>query len=59
MDTLNADALHALGQARRQAGHGDKLRSTVCQSSLDDMLLFHSDWPTRYDDAVWLREVKR
>ncbi|WP_313169909.1 class I SAM-dependent methyltransferase [Massilia oculi] len=30
-----------------------KLRSLVRASTLDDMLLFHSAWPTRDDDAVF------
>jgi len=32
---------------------GDGLRSLVRASTLDDMLLFHSAWPTRDDDAVF------
>lgn len=31
----------------------DALRSTVRAATLDDMLLFHSAWPTREDDAVF------
>lgn len=36
------------------AGEGEALRSTVRLSTLNDMLLFHSAWPTRDEDAVFL-----
>ncbi|MEM8514578.1 methylase of polypeptide subunit release factors [Massilia sp. MP_M2] len=35
------------------AGEGDALRSTVRASTLDDLLLFHSAFPTHDDDAVF------
>jgi len=35
------------------AGTGNDLRSTVRVSTLDDMLLFHSAYPTHDDDAVF------
>lgn len=34
-------------------GEGDALRSTVRASTLDDLLLFHSAFPTHDDDAVF------
>ena len=41
----------------REAGvlidDGDLLRSAIRVSTLDDMLLMHSAWPTRADDAVF------
>jgi SAM-dependent methyltransferase len=35
------------------AGEGNALRSTVRASTLDDLLLFHSAFPTQADDAVF------
>lgn len=52
-DLLPAQMLAMMRSAGVLEGDGDKLRSTVRLSSLDDMLLFHSAWPTRDDDAVF------
>lgn len=52
-DLLPSEMLALMQTAGVLAGHGDKLRSTVRLSSLDDMLLFHSAWPTDDDDAVF------
>lgn len=52
-DLVPAAMLAMMRSAGVLEGDGDKLRSTVRLSSLDDMLLFHSAWPTRDDDAVF------
>lgn len=52
-DVLPTEMLAMMRSAGVLAGDGDKLRSTVRLSSLDDMLLFHSAWPTHDDDAVF------
>lgn len=50
---LPASVVDLMREAGVLAEHEDGLRSTVRVSTLDDMLLFHSAWPTRDDDAVF------
>lgn len=45
--------LELMASAGVLAGEGDALRSTVRASTLDDLLLFHSAFPTQADDAVF------
>jgi len=45
--------LELMADAGVLAGEGDALRSTVRASTLDDLLLFHSAFPTHDDDAVF------
>lgn len=50
---ISADELQQLQAAQVLAGEGDLLRSTVRWSSLDDLLLVHSAFPTDASDAVF------
>lgn len=50
---ISADELQQLQAAQVFAGEGDLLRSTVRWSSLDDLLLVHSAFPTDASDAVF------
>ncbi|MBF8730011.1 class I SAM-dependent methyltransferase [Pseudomonas guariconensis] len=50
---ISADELQQLQAAQVLAGEGDLLRSTVRWSSLDDLLLVHSAFPTDAGDAVF------
>jgi len=45
--------LELMAAAGVLAGEGNALRSTVRASTLDDLLLFHSAFPTQADDAVF------
>ncbi|WP_336202115.1 class I SAM-dependent methyltransferase [Pseudomonas guariconensis] len=50
---ISADELQQLQAAQVLTGEGDLLRSTVRWSSLDDLLLVHSAFPTDASDAVF------
>lgn len=50
---ISADELQQLQAAHVLVGEGDLLRSTVRWSSLDDLLLVHSAFPTDASDAVF------
>lgn len=50
---ISADELQQLQAAQVLVGEGDLLRSTVRWSSLDDLLLVHSAFPTDASDAVF------
>jgi len=50
---ISTDELQQLTAAGVLQGEGDLLRSTVRWSSLDDLLLTHSAWPTDSSDAVF------
>lgn len=50
---LPAEVIDLMRQAGVLVEGDDGLRCTVRASTLDDMLLFHSAWPTRDDDAVF------
>jgi len=50
---ISTDELQQLTAAGVLQGEGDLLRSTVRWSSLDDLLLTHSAWPTDSCDAVF------
>lgn len=50
---LAPELLAAMRDAGVLADAGELLRSTVRVSTLDDMLLLHSAWPVRDDDAVF------
>lgn len=50
---ISADELALLTAAGVLVKQGDLLRSTVRWSSLDDLLLVHSAWPTDSHDAVF------
>ncbi|BBH45754.1 class I SAM-dependent methyltransferase [Pseudomonas sp. KU43P] len=50
---ISADELQQLTCAGVLREEGDLLRSTVRWSSLDDLLLVHSAWPTDSPDAVF------
>jgi methylase of polypeptide subunit release factors len=50
---ISADELQQLTAAGVLKGEGELLRSTVRWSSLDDLLLVHSAWPTDSSDAVF------
>ncbi|WP_252092337.1 class I SAM-dependent methyltransferase [Pseudomonas sp. MWU13-3659] len=50
---INADALTAMAAAGVLSTQDDLLRSTVRWSSLGDLLLAHSAWPTDSHDAVF------
>jgi SAM-dependent methyltransferase len=52
-DLLPGSVLTLMREAGVLAGEGDQLRSTVRASTLGELLLFHSAWPTRDDDAVF------
>jgi len=52
-DLLPASVLNLMREAGVLAQTDDGLRSTVRASTLDDMLVFHSAWPTHDDDAVF------
>jgi SAM-dependent methyltransferase len=52
-ELLPASVLQLMVDAGVLEETGDGLRSLVRASTLDDMLLFHSAWPTRDDDAVF------
>ncbi|MDF9756998.1 class I SAM-dependent methyltransferase [Pseudomonas hunanensis] len=50
---ISADELEQLGTAGVLEAHGELWRSRVRWSSLDDLLLVHSAWPTESSDAVF------
>ncbi|MFT0869012.1 methyltransferase [Pseudomonas sp. CAM1A] len=50
---ISGDELEQLGTAGVLQAHGDLWRSRVRWSSLDDLLLVHSAWPTDSSDAVF------
>ena len=50
---LSADELSQLQRAELLAGRGELLQSTVRWSTLDDLLLVHSAYPTEASDAVF------
>lgn len=50
---LSEEILAMMRAAGVLAGEGDQMRSTVRLSTLGDMLVFHSAWPTRDDDSVF------
>lgn len=50
---ISADELEQLGTAGVLEAHGELWRSRVRWSSLDDLLLVHSAWPTDSSDAVF------
>ncbi|WP_194790794.1 methyltransferase [Pseudomonas sp. UFMG81] len=50
---ISADQLQHLQAADVVRYDGELLRSTVRWSSLDDLLLVHSAWPTDHQDAVF------
>jgi methylase of polypeptide subunit release factors len=52
-DLLPASVVALMGDAGVLEEKEGRLRSLVRASTLDDMLLFHSAWPTRDDDAVF------
>ena len=52
-DLLPASVLGLMRDAGVLEEKEDGLRSLVRVSTLDDMLLFHSAWPTRDDDSVF------
>ena len=52
-DLLPDGLLAMMRAAGVLAGHDDQLRSRVRLSTLGDMLVFHSAWPTRDDEAVF------
>ncbi|MFK3815926.1 methyltransferase [Pseudomonas sp. NPDC089407] len=50
---VSADELGQLQRAELLAGQGELLQSTVRWSTLDDLLLVHSAYPTEASDAVF------
>lgn len=50
---VSADELGQLQRAELLAGRGELLQSTVRWSTLDDLLLVHSAYPTEASDAVF------
>ena len=50
---ISADELAQLHKAQVLVEHGDRLHATVRWSSLDDLLLVHSAYPTQARDAVF------
>lgn len=50
---LSPDELQQLEAAEVLVSQGERLRSNVRWSSLDDLLLVHSAWPTDSSDAVF------
>ena len=52
-DLLPASVVALMADAGVLEENEDGLRSLVRASTLDDMLLFHSAWPTRDDDSVF------
>ena len=50
---LSPDELQQLEAAEVLVSQGERLRSNVRWSSLDDLLLVHSAWPTESSDAVF------
>jgi SAM-dependent methyltransferase len=50
---LEPETLALMREAGVLVDEGDLLHSSIRVSTLDDMLLMHSAWPTRADDAVF------
>lgn len=52
-DVLPADTVELMREAGVLVEEGEHMRSTVRASTLGELILFHSSWPTRDDDAVF------